>query len=254
MAIGSNNGSVLERQNTVTLRGLPRNPETKRGGGITVELQPRKGWREQAVKGLLSLQYRVSARAEIEMSDGTKQMRSVNAFFPAVSYNQLVTLGECNGKSFFRLNEDGSAKTHLVSGAAGFDSTAIAVDSENRVILDDNGHPIIEEQSIVTEGGEEFDMLFGCIWIIESDNSLTLRMNGVSAYADERGKPDGNGRPYLNLYCDDYEVIAIERCTPKGKAMAFGFNVSKAAAARQNAAAARQNAAAVQDIEDPESF
>ena len=119
MAIGSNNVTVLERQDTVTLRGLPRNPVTKKGGGITVELQPRKGWREKAEKGLLSLQYRVSARAEIEMSDGTKQMRSINAFFPAVGEdNQLLSLGEYEGKSFFRLNENGSTKTHLVSGAA----------------------------------------------------------------------------------------------------------------------------------------
>ena len=248
MAIGSNNISILERQNSVTLRGLPRNPTTKKGGGITVELQPRKGWREKAVKGLLSLQYRVSARAEIEMSDGTKQMRSVNAFFPAVGAdNQLLTLGDYNGKSFFRLNEDGSTKTHLVSGAAGFDSTAVAVDSENRVRLNDSGHPIIEEKSIITEDGDEFEMLYGCIWIVESENSLTIKMQGVSVYPDEKGKPDMNGKPYLNLYCDDYEIVEIERCTPKGKAMAFGFNVSKAAAARQNATA-------VQDIEDPESI
>lgn len=248
MAIGSNNVTVLERQNAVTLRGLPRNPITKKGGGITVELQPRKGWREKAVKGLLSLQYRVSARAEIEMSDGTKQMRSINAFFPAVGQNnELLSLGEYEGKSFFRLNENGSTKTHLVSGAAGFDSTAIAVDSENRVRLDDSGHPIIEESAIVTEDGEEFNMLFGCIWIVESENSLTIQMKGVSVYTDERGKPDGNGRPYLNLYCDDYQIIAIERCAPKGKTMSFGFNISKSAAARKNATA-------IQDIEDPESI
>ena len=248
MAIGSNNVTVLERQDTVTLRGLPRNPVTKKGGGITVELQPRKGWREKAEKGLLSLQYRVSARAEIEMSDGTKQMRSINAFFPAVGEdNQLLSLGEYEGKSFFRLNENGSTKTHLVSGAAGFDSTAIAVDSENRVRLDDNGHPIIEEQSIITEDGEEFNMLFGCIWIVESENSMTIQMQGVSVYPDEKGKPDGNGRQYLNLYCDDYKIVGVERCVPKGKTMSFGFNISKSAAARKNATA-------IQDIEDPESI
>ena len=248
MAIGSNNISILERQSSITLRGLPRNPTTKKGGGITVELQPRKGWREKAEKGLLSLQYRVSARAEIEMSDGTKQMRTVNAFFPAVGAdNQLLTLGEYEGKSFFRTNEDGSTRTHLVSGAAGFDSTAIAVDSENRVRLDDNGHPIIEESAIVTESGEEFEMLYGCIWIVESENSLTIKMQGVSVYTDEKGKPDVNGKPYLNLYCDDYQIVEVERCTPKGSAMSFGFNISKSAAARKNATA-------IQDIEDPESI
>jgi len=219
MSLDHGTASISERLESITLRSAPRNRDTGKGGGINVELQPRKGWRDLAKEGVASMRYRISAVAEIA---GT--MRHVNVFIPATHDNELLDLGEAeNGKPFLLKNEDGSLKLCPKAGNGSFDSAGVAIDSDGKAKVGKDGLPVFTEPEILMESGEAFNLCFGTLYFVPSHNGLTLKLIGVSLHENDATKklaPDN--RPYVNVHADDVVIVPRIQFVPKGKAMGFG--------------------------------
>ena len=240
--------TVPERLASLTLRGAPRNKNGK-GGGISVELQPRKGWREKAVEGIASMRYRISATAEIE-----GQIRYVNVYLSATHNNELQDLGNSpDGKPFLLKNEDGSLKLCPRAGNGSFDSAGIAIDSEGKAELDESGMPVFTEPAIIDTEGNEFNLCYGTLFFVPSHQGLTLELLGVSLH--ERVATEDNpqvsmapdGRPYIDVHSDDVAIVPRVQFVPKGGVAGFGGCM----ATKQSEAACKTAAVVTEALEAP---
>jgi len=237
--------SVPERIASLTLRSAPRNKKGK-GGGINVELQPRKGWREKAEEGIASMRYRISATAEIE-----GQIRYVNVYLSATHSNELRDLGNSpDGKPFLLKNEDGSLKLCPKAGNGNFDSAGIAIDSDGTATLDSTGMPVFTEPEIITPDGTAFNLCFGTLFFVPSHQGLTLELLGVSMH-EKIATPEKplvsmapDGRPYIDVHADDVAIMPRVQFVPQGPAVGFGGCMS----CKQTAAACASAAAIVDPI------
>lgn len=189
--------TVTSVHESATLIPFAREANGK-GGGLKVHLQPAKGWRELALKGVIAMNYRISGQVILNGF-----VRKVNVTIPCVKDNELDDLGNTPSGRWFLHLKDGEVHRVPSLPSDKFDACRIESFTNDAGVAeasrDENGEPIILEAPI-----PGFDMRWGCVFFIPTHSLATLEFTGVEI-------TDRGGDEYLDLSYTSFKVVDVPR-------------------------------------------
>jgi hypothetical protein len=206
-------------------------------GKLSCELVPSKGWRDAALKGRKTMSWRISGDAVIGDELTGFAVRKVNVYLPAIGQDGVL---RSPGSA---IPEGGKEAADFIVGMCPKNAsrsdlmdTALVKTADGETVVGADGRPVWDEAPILTESGEEFDLVFGTLFFCPTHGGLTVTASDVSL--SEGKKPADGSEPFLNASPLACEVVPAKRAHALGAPLALKMQGCKQAARKPGAAPA----------------
>lgn len=189
-----------------------------------VDIQPSKGWRELAKRGVRSASYKVFARAFLPNGEQV----AVDLRLPALNADRVF--------ADIGTEEVPFVASLLAKQDANIDSAILATDPLGEPVIE-NGAPVYAEPAIVQDDGAEFDLAYGTLWFCTVHGGVRLTLKGVTLTPTGRSTQGEKPLAVYSAEAASHEVTKVAAASGPALLGRVKIGGTNPQAARANAAA-----------------